>query len=343
MSPYIGKLKSSIANFLVERYSHKEDLILDPFCGAGTIPLEAALLGRRVVASDVSSYGVLLTRAKLKAPATLEAALNDIDALYTRLSEINSPDLRQVPLWVRRFFHPKTLKEAINFSSLAATAQHNFLGACLLGVLHHQRPGFLSFPSSHLVPYLRTKKFPKDEFPDLYKYREVRSRVAAKVNRAFRRPAQLEPQLQRKCEQIAIEKLKVSKPLDAIITSPPYMNALDYTRDNRLRLWMLNKHGLANEHPATRNLSSFTTTLRSLFSLAEAKLKQHGWCVLVIGEKCAGRVRNQLSPIVMDVAKSYAPSLKLGECFLDNIPDVRRSRRNIRGVKEELIMAFEKF
>jgi len=27
--------------------------------------------------------------------------------------------------------------------------------------------------------------------------------------------------------------------IDAVITSPPYMDALDYARDNRLRLWFL--------------------------------------------------------------------------------------------------------
>jgi hypothetical protein len=50
-----------------------------------------------------------------------------------------------------------------------------------LGILHHVRPGFLSYPSSHLVPYLRKMKYPPEQFADMYAYRDVRSRLIAKV------------------------------------------------------------------------------------------------------------------------------------------------------------------
>ena len=46
LSPYIGKIKSSIAGELIERYSKPGDVVVDPFAGAGTIPLEAATRGR---------------------------------------------------------------------------------------------------------------------------------------------------------------------------------------------------------------------------------------------------------------------------------------------------------
>jgi hypothetical protein len=55
LSPYIGKLKSSIARELVERYSEPGDLVVDPFAGAGTIPFEALMRGRRTFASDSAS------------------------------------------------------------------------------------------------------------------------------------------------------------------------------------------------------------------------------------------------------------------------------------------------
>ncbi|MCK4516138.1 MAG: hypothetical protein KAU31_12825, partial [Spirochaetaceae bacterium] len=50
LSPYVGKIKSNIAADLVERYTEPGDLVIDPFCGAGTIPLEASMRGRRVFA-----------------------------------------------------------------------------------------------------------------------------------------------------------------------------------------------------------------------------------------------------------------------------------------------------
>lgn len=42
LSPYIGKMKSGMAKVLINSYSKKNDIILDPFSGSGVIPFEAA-------------------------------------------------------------------------------------------------------------------------------------------------------------------------------------------------------------------------------------------------------------------------------------------------------------
>ena len=187
LSPYIGKLKSCIAGDLIESYSKKGDLIVDPFAGAGTIPFEAVLRDRKTFAADISPYSKVLTSAKLNAPRTLEAALATAEKALLLSQTLPEPDLRKVPAWVRAFFNPLTLKETIKFASVVRTSNDDFLFACLLGILHHQRPGFLSFPSSHLVPYLRDKKFPRSKFPELYEYRPLRVRLLAKIRRTYKR------------------------------------------------------------------------------------------------------------------------------------------------------------
>src|SRR4051794_40786031 len=80
LSPYIGKLKSSIAADLIREFTRPSDVVADPFCGSGTIPLECALLGRRVVASDSSSYAMVLTRAKLRPPSSLHMAQKRLES-----------------------------------------------------------------------------------------------------------------------------------------------------------------------------------------------------------------------------------------------------------------------
>ena len=71
LAPYIGKLKPVIARQLLRRFTAPGDIVLDCFSGSGTIPLEALLLGRRVLAFDTNPYAVTLTRAKLEAPDLL--------------------------------------------------------------------------------------------------------------------------------------------------------------------------------------------------------------------------------------------------------------------------------
>ena len=148
---------------------------------------------------------------------------------------MSKQDLRSVPQWVRKFFHPRTLREALAFRDACVEREDHFLLACLLGILHHQRPGFLSYPSSHLVPYLRDRKFPRDIYPEMYERRDVFTRLQAKVRRAFRRPP-IPYSGSRRVLAVDAREFPRVRNVRAVITSPPYMNELDYVRDNRLRL-----------------------------------------------------------------------------------------------------------
>lgn len=194
LSPYIGKLKSSIARFLILKYTKIGDVVVDPFCGSGTIPLEATLNGRTSFGCDTSDYAALLSKAKLHPPASEKAALRKTSQLIEEAMALPNPDLRTVPRWVRDFFNPATLKDALRFAKVAKRQGNEFWFACFLGILHHQRPGFLSYPSSHLVPYLRNNKFPRIDHPDLYEYRPLAPRLEAKVKRVFKR---MSPQLRK--------------------------------------------------------------------------------------------------------------------------------------------------
>jgi len=141
-------------------------------------------LGRHTIANDLNKYAFVLTNAKLFPPPLAIDAIQQIeefDKIVQKKS--NKVDLKNVPLWVAN------LQEKNSW----------FLLSCLLGILHHQRQGFLSFPSSHTVPYLRAKKFPPDEFPALYQYRCVKERFLSKVKRALKRQPVFNPKLNRIC------------------------------------------------------------------------------------------------------------------------------------------------
>ncbi|MYB35442.1 MAG: hypothetical protein F4X92_10080 [Gammaproteobacteria bacterium] len=126
LSPYIGKLKSTIAKDLVMRYSKPGDVVVDPFSGSGTIPLEAALLDRKVIAYDVSLYAMTLTRGKLEAPTEVDDALLIANELMMEAEKNPLPDLRRVPKWVRTFFHSRTLKKTFRFAKVVRESEQFF-------------------------------------------------------------------------------------------------------------------------------------------------------------------------------------------------------------------------
>lgn len=338
LSPYIGKLKSSIAGSLISQFSEPGDLLYDPFSGSGTVALEAWIAGRNVVANDLSPYAALLTRAKLFPYGSLDEAIDDLEALTDEAeSVIDYIDLRRSPKWIREFFHPETLRGVLAWSFILKRRRRWFLLASLMGILHHQRPGFLSYPSSHTVPYLRTKAFPPKRFPKLYEYRPVVERLEAKIERAFRRVPELDYTIERNCYSKSAHLLTPSSRVDAIITSPPYMRQLDYARDNRLRLWFL---GIGDSRSLDQLISprkeAFLKLMAQSFKKWKTVLKPRKYCVLVVGDGGSELKDANLPALISQVAlkEGYAHVLD----HTETIPNERRVRRGLTGSTSETIV-----
>ncbi|MFN0105905.1 MAG: DNA adenine methylase [Bryobacteraceae bacterium] len=338
LSPYIGKLKSSIAGSLIAQFTDEDDVIYDPFSGSGTVALEAWVAGRNIVANDLSPYAALLTRAKLFPYTSLKAAARDIENLAPEAEEARQAvDLRSVPAWVREFFHPETLRETLGWTLTLRERRRWFLLASLLGILHHQRPGFLSFPSSHTVPYLRKKAFPPPEFPELYAYRSLRDRLDAKVKRAFRRVPELNRSLVRNCFAKSAHSLTPKQKVDAIITSPPYMRQLDYARDNRLRLWFL---GVADSRALDGEISprkdAFLKLMGQCFKKWKTILEPEKYCILVVGDGSSEVEDANLPALISGIATKAGYTHVLDHT--EAIPNDRRVRRGLTGSTSETIL-----
>jgi hypothetical protein len=346
LAPYIGRMKTSIARSLVYAHSRKGDLIVDPFCGCGVVALEAAANGRQVLAGDWNPYAFVLTHAKLFPPVSLRAAQHRLRETWaSSRKKLSKQDLRTVPQWVRKFFHSETLRSALAFRDACVERQDHFLLACLLSILHHQRPGFLSYPSSHLVPYLRERKFPRRKYPELYKERDVLSRIEAKVRRAFRRVPQ-RYSAPRRVVRTDARTFPCARRIQAVITSPPYMNELDYVRDNRLRLWFIERslpEGL--ELTGRDRRSAFIELMRTVCVRLARRIEPGGYFILVVGDATRGNTRtvrtSRLTRNLFEKETGLA-AFQLRASYHDTIPDVRRSRRGCRGTKGETVLIYQK-
>lgn len=61
---YPAKFSPTFAAAVIEAFSQPGDLILDPFVGGGTTPVEAQRLGRRVVAADLNPLAAFVSKVK---------------------------------------------------------------------------------------------------------------------------------------------------------------------------------------------------------------------------------------------------------------------------------------
>ena len=346
LAPYIGRMKTSMARSFIQAQTAEGDLVVDPFSGCGTVALEAAAVGRRVIAGDWNPYAVLLTRAKLFAPIDLLRAQRRLRKVWALSRErLVQQDLRTVPSWVRSFFNPETLRSALAFRDVCVEVSDDFLLACLLGILHHQRPGFLSYPSSHLVPYLRDRKYPATAYPELYRARDVLTRLEAKLERTYRRP----PVRHRESHRVFQGDARAfprAQGIRAVITSPPYMNELDYVRDNRLRLWFIqNSLPTAIELEGRNREASFTALMRSVCGRLAPCIERGGYFTKVVGDATRGGGKAGRTAVLLEDLFNTDPALHsfmLDRVYVDTIPDIRRSRRECRGTKTETVLIYQK-
>jgi site-specific DNA-adenine methylase len=63
--PYPARMMPLIAKRVIEMYATREDdIVLDPFCGSGTVLVEALIHDRDTIGFDINPHAVLIARAK---------------------------------------------------------------------------------------------------------------------------------------------------------------------------------------------------------------------------------------------------------------------------------------
>ena len=157
------------------------------------------------------------------------------------------------------------------------------------------------------MPYLRNKLFPRHRFKSMYEERDVRSRMESKIRRTFRRPP---PTLaSSRILQVDARRLRVDGHVDAIITSPPYMNELDYVRDNRLRLWFIER-GLPSvkDIPRKGKQAVFRSLLTRTFSRLSPVLAPNSAIVVVVGDTRRGGRRTDTAKVIKRTCSQAANS-----------------------------------
>lgn len=237
---YQGKLKPSLAYWLIKQFTEPGDTVIDPLSGVGTIPLEAALLGRPSIGNDLSPLAATVTRAKLD-PPTIDEAHETLDLLANAMEKIDltEADMAETNFGlnatVRDYYHPRTLDEVMRarrvFLTEGLTGRGSaFIWSSLLHVLHGNRPYAISRTSHPITPFNPTGPF---------EYRSVIAKTRERVDRALTQPM---PAGFIPGRGIMGDFRNLTSQIDntsraaAVITSPPFLG-MRFDRPNWLRLW----------------------------------------------------------------------------------------------------------
>src|SRR5205823_2478462 len=77
---YPAKFHPPVVAKLIQQYSKVGDAILDPFCGSGTLLVEAVVNGRQPIGMDIDPVAVFIARAKTQklSPRRLRASASKL-------------------------------------------------------------------------------------------------------------------------------------------------------------------------------------------------------------------------------------------------------------------------
>jgi site-specific DNA-methyltransferase (adenine-specific) len=323
MCSYLASFPAALTHAFIARYSRPGDVVLDPFSGRGTTPLQACAEGRFGVGNDLNPFAHLLTASKVQ-PATRAAATTRLTGLRLGWSGDASTWLEMalrviadpgaalipragsgdasatdevVPKEVALAFHPETLAQLlfVRTSLRLDDRTDRFLAAAITGILHGKSASYLSelMPNTFSMAPRYVREFAaRTAFAS--PRRDVFDGLAAKLDRLFRQPP---PPIEgiamlgdaRDVAAGAIDALRGrGRPerVRLVVTSPPYLRVVKYGYYNWLRTWFLGFDARAIDATLddAHHREPYLAFLRDVLAGLRPVLADDAVVVLVIGD-----------------------------------------------------------
>ncbi|MFK7928067.1 MAG: hypothetical protein AB8H79_07745 [Myxococcota bacterium] len=218
--------------------------VLDPFCGGGTVLVEGRIAGRITYGRDLSTVAMRVSRARVAAPS--DEALTAFRSTARKLTEAARQSIEPAPAdlfdTVHDWYAPHTIKELWSLYQGIGQVEDEEVKKQLQAVF-----------SSILIKVSWRKS---DTSAKRQKHHRPAGTAAILFHKKARELARLQTDLRERIPEGTPEtklrlqdarRVRVPKPVDLVLTSPPYPAVYDYLPLQHLRrVWMGSADG---EHP----------------------------------------------------------------------------------------------
>ena len=239
---YPAKMIPQMAWFLIESVSKPGDVVLDPFCGTGTVVRESLALDRNAIGLDVNPLATLITRAKVGCYSRdlLEQQLLQLTESFRTESASFDFTFPNAKYW----FTPATLRKlgtircvVDRLSRQLSGTYPDFWRAVLASIVRQSSRADTRGPKPFISK--RAREHRKGKHFDPFKLFAL-----AAVSRIEALTGDHSNLGDHNVEVVrgnatTIRACIQSNRVDAVVTSPPYLNAQDYYRSCKLELWVV--------------------------------------------------------------------------------------------------------
>ena len=318
---YRACFKPQLPRFFIERLTKPGDVVYDPFMGRGTTPMEAALLGRVPYGCDINPLSLVLTGGRLRLPILEEVA--------ARLGEIDFTDAEEAPEDLLVFYHPETLRQISALKKYLLTqrkkkkldALDEWISAVALNRLTGHSPGFFSvytLPPNQAVSAKSQRKINADR-NQIPPEREVAKLILKKSRFLL---SDCDEKTRTALKSVADQALLLNKPaattpeipngsVSLVVTSPPFLDVVDYAGDNWLRCWFLGIDPTSVKLTVPKQVEKWQEAMTAVFHELARVLKPGGHVAFEVGEVKAGKIKLEEAVVPCGMAAGLKPELIL--------------------------------
>ncbi|NMB79752.1 MAG: site-specific DNA-methyltransferase [Methanomicrobiales archaeon] len=307
---YRACFKPQLPRFFIDLLTQPGDLVYDPFSGRGTTVIEAGLCGRRVAANDANPLSQVMTRPRFFLP--------DLPAVEARLAEI---PLAASPadIDLSMFYHPDTEKEIVSLKTYLASRSRvarpnpvdQWIAMVATNRLTGHSSGFFSvytLPPNQAVSQKSQQRInrERDQVPG---YRDTRRIILRKTRSLLRTVTGEERGNLARAGRDAILLTGDAGATPQIpgnsvrltVTSPPFLDIVQYREDNWLRCWFNGLDGDAIGRGITmaRSIGEWSAVMNRVFDELYRVTCPGGYVAFEVGEvrKKTIRLEEQVVPV----------------------------------------------
>ncbi len=314
---YRACFKPQLPRYFIDRLTENGDLVYDPFGGRGTTAVEAALLGRRVAANDINPLSTIFTLPRLDVP--------DITAIEERLRRVPMGRRRKSDIDLSMFYHPETERELLALRDYLARHAANgtedtadrWIRMVATNRLTGHSPGFFSVytlpPNQATTPENQIRI--NQKLKQRPEYRDIRALIARKTAQLLARVSNDDREALRRAARTAQLLEQPASATRAIrsgtvqltVTSPPFLDVVQYARDNWLRCWFngIDAEAIGARITMSRTVEEWSTVMASVFDELHRITRPGGWVAFEVGEVRRGRVRLEEVVVPLGAAAGF--------------------------------------
>jgi DNA modification methylase len=347
---YRACFKAQLPNFFITKLTEKGETVYDPFSGRGTTIIEAALCGRNAIANDINPISRILSEGRTKIPT--------IQEIKNRLEEIIIDESLTSDIDLSMFFHKETLQEIISLKSYFLQKDSldpidKWLRMVTTNRLTGHSKGYFSvytLPPNQAVSPERQIKI-NEKYQQEPTYRNTKEIIYKKSLTLLKdltrtQKKNLEYSEVRFLNKDARNTSEISdEAVSLVITSPPFLDVVQYAQDNWLRCWFngIDAKQIEKQITMSKTVEKWSEIMSDVFKELYRITKKDGWVAFEVGEVRNGRINLEDNVVpIGENAGFICNCVMINEQAFTKTANIWGVSNNNKGTNTNRIVVFKK-